>query len=173
MILPGRGLLMPFDEPSIVHPMIDPVRTPLVRGTRGNRRCRNDRGAGRREWEDWMKRSAIVACLALSVSGLSGCNRSVDCSGGSYRGDCLPGTAGPAITSPAPVGAAAVSPAAPPVSLPPAAAVRGDPRDFADVDDKQCRSYGLRFGSRDYADCRIRLSAQHRGLDPNVGVTRP
>jgi hypothetical protein len=61
----------------------------------------------------------------------------------------------------------------PSVSMPAAAAVRGDPRDFAGVDDKQCRSYGIRFGTRDYADCRIRLSAQHRGLDPNVGVTRP
>jgi hypothetical protein len=39
------------------------------------------------------------------------------------------------------------------------------------VDDKQCRSYGLVFGSHDYADCRIRLSAQHRGLDPNIGTT--
>jgi hypothetical protein len=29
----------------------------------------------------------------------------------------------------------------------------------------------LVFGSHDYADCRIRLSAQHRGLDPNIGTT--
>jgi hypothetical protein len=43
----------------------------------------------------------------------------------------------------------------------------GDPATFADTDDKQCRSYGLKFGTHDYADCRIRLSAQHRGLDPN------
>ena len=49
----------------------------------------------------------------------------------------------------------------------------GDPSTFAEVDDKQCRSYGLVFGSHDYADCRIRLSAQHRGLDPNIGTTAP
>jgi hypothetical protein len=171
MIRPDRGLLMPFNGRSIVYPMIDPTRTSVVRGPRENRRGRNRHGAGRWEWEDWMKRSAITTCLALSVGLLSGCNRSVDCSGGSYRGDCLPGAAGPAIAGPAPV--AAVSPVEPPVNVPAAAAVRGNPRDFADVDDKQCRSYGLRFGTRDYADCRIRLSAQHRGLDPNVGVTRP
>jgi hypothetical protein len=50
---------------------------------------------------------------------------------------------------------------------------RGDPGTFADVDDKQCRSYGLTFGSHDYADCRIRLSAQHRGLDPSIGAPVP
>jgi hypothetical protein len=56
-------------------------------------------------------------------------------------------------------------PAAAPVTIP-----RGDPSTFADVDDRQCRSYGLTYGSHDYADCRIRLSAQHRGLDPNIGA---
>jgi hypothetical protein len=113
----------------------------------------------------------IVACLTL---GLGACTHPVDCSGGNYRGGCLPGTpdlaaASPVVASPAAVSPGAVSPA---VSGP-AAVGRGDPAAFADVDDKQCRSYGLIFGSHDYADCRIRLSAQHRGLDPNTSVTTP
>ncbi len=78
----------------------------------------------------------------------------------------------PAMLTPAPMVSVPVSPA--PVAPAPAANVttngRGDPSLFADVDDRQCRSYGLTFGSRDYADCRIRLSAQHRGLDPNLGA---
>jgi hypothetical protein len=140
-----------------------------------------------------VKQSIIAASLVLGVASLSGCSSSVDCSGGNYRGGCWPGTnvsapAGPAVASPAvgspPVaGPAAASPAVgspaparpavPAANAGPATVSRGDPSEFADVDDKQCRSYGLTFGSRDYADCRIRLSAQHRGLDPNLGTTTP
>jgi hypothetical protein len=131
------------------------------------------------EWIAVAKRSATVAWLVLGVGALSACSNPVDCSGGSYRGDCLPGTPGsvsaasgaaPAsVSRPANVGPASVGPA----SVGPTGVSVGDPRDFADMDDKQCRSYGLTFGSRDYADCRIRLSAQHRGLDPNIGAGAP
>jgi hypothetical protein len=153
----------------------------------------------RGQWEGMQKPSLIVACATLALSALSACTQPVDCSGGNYRGGCFPGTALPASTTPTvatpaavspsaappatapPAGAtpAAVSPAAPshataiPAGAPPAGVARGDPGEFADVDDKQCRSYGLTFGSHDYADCRIRLSAQHRGLDPNLGTTTP
>jgi hypothetical protein len=135
-----------------------------------------------------VKQSIIAACLFSGVALLGACSSSVDCSGGNYRGGCFPGTAIPAGTSaavatPAPASPAVVSPAgispagvSPAVAAPhagPASVGRGDPSAFADVDDKQCRSYGLTFGSRDYADCRIRLSAQHRGLDPNIGTTTP
>jgi hypothetical protein len=118
----------------------------------------------------------IVAGLALAVAILGACSRSVDCSGGVYANGCVQGTAtpapetpapmSPASVTPAPVSSAPVSPAVAPAAVVPAAVGRGDPNAFADVDDKQCRSYGLAFGSHDYADCRIRLSAQHRGLDP-------
>jgi len=114
----------------------------------------------------------LAACLSLGA-----CNGSVNCAGGVYRSGCIPGPdsptpAQPAMSTPAPMVSVPVSPA--PVAPAPAANVttngRGDPNLFADVDDRQCRSYGLAFGSRDYADCRIRLSAQHRGLDPNLGA---
>ena len=82
-------------------------------------------------------------------------------------GTATPGTATPGIASP---GTAAPGTATP-GTVRPGTVSLGDPSEFADVDDKQCRSYGLIFGTRDYADCRIRLSAQHRGLDPNVGVS--
>jgi hypothetical protein len=91
------------------------------------------------------------------------------CAGADYRGGCMAGPPAPVVAAPA-VAPAAVSPMVPAGSGP-AAVGRGDPADFADVDDRQCRSYGLTFGSHDYADCRIRLSAQHRGLDPNIGAT--
>lgn len=129
-----------------------------------------------------VKRSILTACLISSVAALGACSSSVDCSGGNYRGGCYPGTALPAAASPAvasPVVArpAVASPAvANPGTGPGAGAAnvgRGEPSDFAAVDDRQCRSYGLTFGTRDYADCRIRLSAQHRGLDPNLGTTAP
>ena len=133
-----------------------------------------------------VKQSIITASLILGVASLSACSSSVDCSGGNYRGGCYPGTpisaASPAAASPAAASPAAASPAVsrPAVTSPSAAAPatgaatvgRGEPSDFAAVDDKQCRSYGLKFGTRDYADCRIRLSAQHRGLDPNIGAPR-
>ena len=41
-----------------------------------------------------------------------------------------------------------------------------DPNKFADADDKLCQSYGLKFGTSEYADCRVRLSAQHQGAEP-------
>jgi hypothetical protein len=135
-----------------------------------------------------VKRSMLAACLALSVAALGACSSSVDCSGGNYRGGCWPGTAipasaSPAVASPSEASPAVASPAgaspavaSPAVAAPnpgPATVGRGEPSNFADVDDKQCRSYGLILGTRDYADCRIRLSAQHRGLDPNLGTTAP
>jgi len=110
-----------------------------------------------------LRAAMIGGCL---LPGLAACSNPVDCSGGNYRGGCYPGT---------PL-AAAPAPAATPVAASPAGAAaplveRGDPATFAVIDDKQCRSYGLIFGTRDYADCRIRLSAQHRGLDPNIGTS--
>jgi hypothetical protein len=125
-----------------------------------------------------VKQSIIAACLFFGVATLGACSSSVDCSGGNYRGGCFPGTAipagtSPAVATPAAAGPAVASPAAAAPNAGPVTVGRGDPSAFADVDDKQCRSYGLTFGSRDYADCRIRLSAQHRGLDPNLGTTTP
>lgn len=68
---------------------------------------------------------------------LTGCaNHPVDCAVGFHHPDCLPGTAG-----------------------------YDDPDRFAVVDDMQCRSYGLMAGTKDYADCRIKISA---GRNPGV-----
>jgi hypothetical protein len=125
-----------------------------------------------------VKSSIIVACLALGVGALGGCSQPVNCSGGEYRGGCVAGAGAPAGASPAApspyAGPAAAGPAAAgPAAAGPTGVPLGDPATFADVDDKQCRSYGLVFGSHDYADCRIRLSAQHRGLDPNIGTSAP
>jgi hypothetical protein len=136
-----------------------------------------------------LTKTALSACLAGGLAMLGACSTPVGCSA-DYRGGCVPETvsAVPATPAAAIPGAspAAVIPAASPAGASPAAtrpagtspaatspaAVRlGDPSEFADLDDKQCRSYGLTFGTRDYADCRIRLSAQHRGLDPNIGTT--
>jgi hypothetical protein len=122
--------------------------------------------------EGLLKPTVMLACLCLSVAALGGCSSPVNCSGGDYGGGCLAGAGGPAPG----VSPYAVAPYAAPAAGAPAAASAsgvplGDPATFADVDDKQCRSYGLVFGSHDYADCRIRLSAQHRGLDPNIGTT--
>jgi hypothetical protein len=141
-----------------------------------------------------VKRSIILS-LALGMAALGSCSNPVDCSGGNFRNGCIPGTVGLAATKPRTVAPSATSPGtaspgtASPGTLTPGTATPGtatpgtagpgtvrsgtvslgDPSEFADVDDKQCRSYGLIFGTRDYADCRIRLSAQHRGLDPNLG----
>lgn len=118
-----------------------------------------------------MKRSTIMACLTLGVGVLNGCSHPVNCSADNFRGGCLAGPEMPAAASPAyasPVYAAPT--AAAPAGSGPASIPLGDPSTFADIDDKQCRSYGLTLGSHDYADCRIRLSAQHRGLDPNIGA---
>jgi hypothetical protein len=124
-----------------------------------------------------MKQSMATAFLILATVTLGGCTQAVNCSGGVYRSGCAAGPEipvqpvaaplTPAASVPASVSPAPVSPAQ--VSAP--AVPYGDPAKFADVDDKQCRSYGLVFGTRDYADCRLRLSAQHRGLDPNTGAT--
>jgi len=108
----------------------------------------------------------VAACLILGITALSACSQPYSCGGDAYRGDCV---AGAALAAPQ----AAPAPEATPVAPAHAAVPYGDPKDFADIDDKQCRSYGLTFGSHDYADCRIRLSAQHRGLDPNIGATAP
>ena len=116
-----------------------------------------------------MKASILLACLGLGTAALGGCTHTVDCSGGVYRSDCLPGTTMPAAASPATASPAAANPgAAAPATANPGTSWYGDPSQFVDVDDRQCRSYGLKFGTHDYADCRIQLSAQHRGLDPNL-----
>ena len=130
------------------------------------------------EWHGLVKSWALPACLVLGVAALSGCSKPVNCSGGDYRGGCLAGPIPPASASPAVASPYAAPPSAGPVAVAPAAAgpagvPLGDPSTFDAVDDKQCRSYGLVFGTHDYADCRIRLSAQHRGLDPNIGTTPP
>ena len=139
---------------------------------------------GRGQWEAFVKLSVILACLGLCVAALGGCSHAGGCAD-TFRGGCVPlpeeaVTESPAAESPAAESSAAISPAAAkpaavspgvaPVSPAPVVVSRGDPGAFAEADDKQCRSYGLTFGSRDYADCRIRLSAQHRGLDPNLGT---
>jgi hypothetical protein len=126
-------------------------------------------------------RTILTAAAALGLVALGGCsNDSIDCSGGGvYRGGCMSaakapaGTIQPVTPSAAPVAPAPARPEPPPAAVAPVTIPRGDPSTFADIDDKQCRSYGLTFGSHDYADCRIRLSAQHRGLDPNIGSPTP
>jgi hypothetical protein len=156
------------------HVPVEPQTDVLPSLTRGPRRP-----------ENLAKSSMIAACLIVGLAVLGGCDHPADCSGGEFRGGCVPGAGGPPPPRPPAVSAPAASPpvASPPVASPTAvspplgratpSANRGDPGDFADVDDKQCRSYGLKFGTRDYADCRIRLSAQHRGLDPNLGAATP
>jgi hypothetical protein len=137
----------------------------------------------------FLNQAMVAGWVVLSLSALSACSKPYSCGGSVYRGDCVLGEegtvpAGPAAVSPGtapasaavPVGAGAggATPAAVgPAVVGPSGVGHGEPSNFADVDDKQCRSYGLRFGTRDYADCRIRLSAQHRGLDPNIGETAP
>jgi len=116
-------------------------------------------------------RAFATAGVMLGLFALSGCG-TPPCET-TFRGGCVGGPpVAPRVTQPPPAVAAPVPAAAPAASVAPAAPAvpYGDPSTFADVDDKQCRSYGLTFGSHDYADCRIRLSAQHRGLDPNIGT---
>lgn len=132
-------------------------------------------------------RGAIVAAgLSLGLAALGGCGQGDLCET-SYVDICVPNPNHVATANPRPVFAPASTAVAPPGggvapmggvapaagSVPRGAVPIGDPSTFADVDDKQCRSYGLTFGTHDYADCRIRLSAQHRGLDPNAGTTQP
>ena len=126
---------------------------------------------GRGQWQGVAKTATIMACLTVGTAALSGCSTPMNCSV-TYRGGCVPNPDGPPAMSPAVTAPAVTGPAAivSPAATSPAASNLGDPKDFADVDDKQCRSYGLAFGTRDYADCRLRLSAQHRGLDPNIGT---
>jgi hypothetical protein len=125
----------------------------------------------------WLMKRSMILSLALGMAALGSCSDPVNCSGGNYRNGCIPGPVGLAATKPSTVAPSAISPGtatpgtATPGTVSPGTVSLGDPSQFADVDDKQCRSYGLIFGTRDYADCRIRLSAQHRGLDPNLGVS--
>ena len=149
---------MIFEGHSIVRRMIDP---------------NHNRPMAQAKIADVVRFMARVTCLALAMAALSACSKPADCSGGDYHGGCVPGAGGPAIEPPAAVSPAAVAPAAVSPGVAPVTVARGDPATFADVDDKQCRSYGLIFGSRDYADCRLRLSAQHHGLDPNIGTGSP
>jgi hypothetical protein len=151
--------------------MTDVVST-ARRSERVNYHARNQR---------LMKRSIILSA-ALGMAALGSCSDPVNCSGGNFRNGCVPGPVGLAASKPSTVSPSAISPgaASPGTAIPstagpgvasPGPVSLGDPSQFADVDDKQCRSYGLIFGTRDYADCRIRLSAQHRGLDPKLGVS--
>ena len=80
--------------------------------------------------------------VLLAIFCIGGCvHHPIDCAVGFYHADCLPGTAG-----------------------------YEDTNDFAAVDDKQCRSYGLAFGTPEYANCRLQLAGMRRGVEPNVGV---
>ena len=85
----------------------------------------------------------ISRILVISVCvALIGCaNHPIDCALGIHHSDCLPDTAG-----------------------------YDDPNKFADADDKLCQSYGLQFGTSQYADCRVRLTAQHQGTEPPLGA---
>jgi hypothetical protein len=84
-------------------------------------------------------KGCIHAIVGLLM--LTGCaNHPIDCAVGFYHRDCLPGTAG-----------------------------YDDPAKFAEADDKQCKSYGLEFGTQPYATCRMELTAQHQGQEPNIG----
>lgn len=78
-----------------------------------------------------------IAAVAAVAFALGGCaNHPVDCAVGFHHSDCLPGTAG-----------------------------YNDPAKFGEQDDKQCRSYGLSSGTKDYADCRIKLqTAREHGI---------
>ena len=73
-----------------------------------------------------------VLLLALFLAGCA--HHPLDCAIGLPWADCLPGTAG--YTNG--VGGQAVS-----------------------NDDAQCRSYGLTYGTGDYAQCRANLDGQH------------
>jgi hypothetical protein len=119
----------------------------------------------------------------LGLLSLAGCFEHGDYCKESFAGGCVAGPGSASVASPAAISTPPRAASAPVGSIsgpatisttPQAASVPlGEPGAFADVDDKQCRSYGLEFGTHDYADCRIRLSAQHRGLDPNIGATTP
>jgi len=75
----------------------------------------------------------VLAVLVASII-LAGCaNHPIDCAVGFHHADCLPGTAG-----------------------------YDDPDKFAATDDNACQSYGLKPGTTEYADCRIKLRGQHK-----------
>ena len=75
-----------------------------------------------------------VTAILIVLVIIAGCaNHPVDCALGFHHADCLPGTAG-----------------------------YDDPDKFAAVDDKACQSYGLKPGTNEYADCRIKLRGQHK-----------
>ena len=123
--------------------------------------------------EGLVKAWMVVALLALGMAALGGCTEPADCSGGDFGGGCVSSTgASVAAASPGTTRVLASPTTVAPTASPPATG-RGDPSAFAVEDDKQCRSYGLIFGTWEYAQCRIRLSAQHRGLDPDIGATTP
>ncbi len=70
--------------------------------------------------------------LFLAAMALSGCaNHPVDCAIGFSHADCLPGTAGYV-----------------------------DPKKFDVADDERCRSFGLNFGTAEYAQCRMNIDNQ-------------
>jgi hypothetical protein len=72
--------------------------------------------------------------IVVGAALLAGCaNHPLDCAVGLTHPDCLPGTAG-----------------------------YSNPSKFEQADDAQCKSYGLTFGTPQYADCRVKLSAQHK-----------
>src|ERR1019366_2158658 len=89
----------------------------------------------------------VMKRVVLALFGmlfLTGCvHRPVDCAGGIAWSDCLFGTAGNVPPAPAP------------------------PTD--DPDDAKCRSYGLKYGTGDYAQCRITLEAQHKADARSAG----
>jgi hypothetical protein len=75
----------------------------------------------------------VALIILMGVTMGSCANHPIDCAVGFTHPDCLPGTAG-----------------------------YQDPKKFEATDDKQCQSYGLTPGTTPYADCRIKLSAQHK-----------
>jgi hypothetical protein len=68
--------------------------------------------------------------ICICLTLTSCANHPIDCAMGIHHSDCLPDTAG-----------------------------YDDPNKFADTDDKLCQSYGLKFGTSEYADCRVRLTS--------------
>lgn len=117
-----------------------------------------------------MRSWIIAGCLAVGMGALGGCSQPANCTGGVYGGGCLSSTGvSVAASSPMPPGTAAPGIAPPSAAMPaaaPPAMEQGNLSPLDAADDRQCRSYGLTFGTWDYAQCRIALSAQHRGIPP-------
>lgn len=78
----------------------------------------------------------VAAAIACALLGACA-NHPIDCAVGFHHADCIPGSAG-----------------------------YDSPDRFSDADDKQCQSYGLKPGTTEYADCRIKLSGQHQTPGP-------